>query len=286
MTAQSNKSFVLDNLSIASPCPKLWSEMELTDADAVRFCGDCKKNVYDVSQMTTAETELLVQRASAAEAAGQGRSLCMQLYRRADGTVITDDCPVGLRRLRDNWRKLRNAAAAAIALVLTQAGVSFADSKEPCKNTADKTAKSGSASGADSGKSTERGEATVQSRPVMPRTGGMVAPSFEWNMEAAKVPEIKVMLDKLMALQSKPQQSKAERIEQCKLQFDVAKLGEKKNMARFAQDHYLSAQNLAGMYDDQKPLLKKILLERLKNDEKLGGYARQDIEKKLKEIGE
>jgi len=114
----------------------------------------------------------------------------------------------------------------------------------------------------------------------------MVAPSFEWNMEAAKVPEIKVMLDKLMALQSKPQQSKAERIEQCKLQFDVAKLGEKKNMARFAQDHYLSAQNLAGMYDDQKPLLKKILLERLKNDEKLGGYARQDIEKKLKEIGE
>ncbi|MDQ5965105.1 MAG: hypothetical protein QG625_1260, partial [Cyanobacteriota bacterium erpe_2018_sw_39hr_WHONDRS-SW48-000098_B_bin.30] len=80
MTAQSNKSFVLDNLSIASPCPKLWSEMELTDADAVRFCGDCKKNVYDVSQMTTAETELLVQRASAAEAAGQGRSLCMQLY--------------------------------------------------------------------------------------------------------------------------------------------------------------------------------------------------------------
>ncbi|MBK9620576.1 MAG: hypothetical protein IPP57_17615 [Candidatus Obscuribacter sp.] len=292
MTAQSNKSFVLDNLSIASPCPKLWSEMELTDADAVRFCGDCKKNVYDVSQMTTAETELLVQRASAAEAAGQGRSLCMQLYRRADGTVITDDCPVGLRRLRDSWRKVRNAAAAAIALVLTQAGVSFADSKEPCKTTPGTTAKSGSTSGASSSSSSsssqgaERGEANVQNRPVIPRTGGMVAPSFEWNMEAAKVPEIKVILDKLMAMQSKPKQSKAERIEQAKLQFEVAKLGAKKNMARFAQDHYLSAQNLAEMYDDQKPLLKKILLERQKNDEKLGGYARQDIEKKLKEIGE
>lgn len=269
MTSQSKTNFVLDNLSIASPCPKLWTEMELTDSDAVRFCGDCKKNVYDVSKMSTSETELLVQKASAAANAGQGRSLCMQLYRRADGTIITDDCPVGLRRVRDAWRKVRNAAAAAIALVLTQAGLSFADDKTQCK----------SAPG-------ERGEANAQAKPVVPMTGGLIAPSFQWNMEAAKVPEIKAMLDKLMALQSKPQQSKAERLEQCKLQFDVAQLGEKKNMLRFAQDHYLSAQNLAEMYDDQKPLLKKILLERQKNDAKLGGYAAKDIEKKLREIGE
>lgn len=41
----------------------------------------------------------------------------MQLYRRFDGTIITDDCPVGLRRIRDTWRRVKSVAAGAAAFL-------------------------------------------------------------------------------------------------------------------------------------------------------------------------
>ena len=39
----SSEPSILDNLRVASPCPKLWSDMEMTPEQSVRFCGDCKK---------------------------------------------------------------------------------------------------------------------------------------------------------------------------------------------------------------------------------------------------
>ncbi len=77
---------MLDQIKIASPCSADWERME--GDERVRFCGECKKNVFDLSAMTRRDAEKLL-----VETNG---NLCTRLYRRADGTVLTADCPVGL----------------------------------------------------------------------------------------------------------------------------------------------------------------------------------------------
>ncbi len=81
---------VLETIKIASPCTASWDEMK--GDDRVRFCGGCEKNVYNLSAMAREEAESLLR-------AKEG-NLCARLYRRADGTVITADCPVGAKRVR------------------------------------------------------------------------------------------------------------------------------------------------------------------------------------------
>jgi hypothetical protein len=100
----------LDNLRVATPCPVGWDSMSGTDK--VRFCSHCRLNVYNISELTRAEAESLI-------ATTDGR-ICGRIYRRADGTVITRDCPVGLRALR---RRISRRAAAVFALIGTIAGV-------------------------------------------------------------------------------------------------------------------------------------------------------------------
>jgi len=76
--------------------------------ERVRHCTLCSLNVYNFAEMTRDEVrELLVQT--------EGR-VCARLYRRADGTVITRDCPTGLRALR---RRTSRVAAALIATALS-----------------------------------------------------------------------------------------------------------------------------------------------------------------------
>lgn len=75
----------LDTLKIASPCPADWDAM--TGDDRVRHCSECRLSVYNLSEMTREEAEALIEET-------EGR-LCVRLYQRADGTVITRDCPVG-----------------------------------------------------------------------------------------------------------------------------------------------------------------------------------------------
>lgn len=95
---------LLDDIRIASPCTANWNEM--TGTDSVRFCGECKLNVYNLSNMTSAEAADLVGRT-------EGR-LCVRLYRRKDGTTITKDCPVGLRAA---VRRATRAAGAVLTAV-------------------------------------------------------------------------------------------------------------------------------------------------------------------------
>ena len=97
---------MLDAVQIASPCDVSWASME-GDSD-VRYCSSCKKHVYNLSMMSRAEAEAVLGAAKATE-------VCVRLYRRADGTVITDDCPVGVRRRRF-WRRTSGLAAAGILL--------------------------------------------------------------------------------------------------------------------------------------------------------------------------
>jgi hypothetical protein len=95
---------LLDRVVIASPCSADWHSM--TGDDKRRFCAQCRLHVHDLSAMTGAEAERLLRRA------GEGR-VCVRLFRRADGTVLTKDCPVGFRA------RVRRAWARAAALWLT-----------------------------------------------------------------------------------------------------------------------------------------------------------------------
>ena len=98
----------LDNIRISSPCPANWDEM--FGNDRKRFCGDCKLNVYNLSDMTRHEAENLLLNS-------EGR-LCVRFYRRADGTVLTQDCPVG-------WRAVKRRVSKVVTAVFSMAAGLF-----------------------------------------------------------------------------------------------------------------------------------------------------------------
>lgn len=100
-------------LRVASPCTADWSAMQ--GDDRVRFCGQCEKNVYNISAMTHAEAEDLIR-----EKEGK---LCVRFYQRTDGTVLTADCPWGRRRRRR--RHIVMMAGAAAGLLVAAGFVSF-----------------------------------------------------------------------------------------------------------------------------------------------------------------
>jgi hypothetical protein len=79
----------------------------MTGDDRVRFCASCNLHVYNLAEMNRKDAAALV-------AGAKGR-LCVQLYRRADGTVITRDCPIGLRAIRRRAARLTTAAAVVLA---------------------------------------------------------------------------------------------------------------------------------------------------------------------------
>jgi hypothetical protein len=60
--------------------------------------------------------------------AKHGSSICVRLYQRADGTVLTADCPVGLRRTRVRRGVLAAAGAGALAAA---ASTTFATQGSP-----------------------------------------------------------------------------------------------------------------------------------------------------------
>lgn len=99
----------LNNLKIASPCSQDWNQMIGTERK--RYCGECKLNVYNLSGMARAEAENLI-------VDSEGR-LCVRFYKRADGTVLTKDCPVGWRALK---RRVSRISTAVASLVFGVAG--------------------------------------------------------------------------------------------------------------------------------------------------------------------
>jgi hypothetical protein len=78
--------------------------------ERVRFCDECKLNVYNLSALTRPQAEALV-------AKHEGR-LCVRYFQRSDGTIITQDCGGGLRRAMQRTRRLVTAAAGAIFCAL------------------------------------------------------------------------------------------------------------------------------------------------------------------------
>ena len=95
---------VLDNIRVASPCTADWNQM--TGDERTRHCGQCRKNVYNLSGMTRDEAEaLLLER---------NGDLCVRYYQRADGTILLADCTVG-RASRSRHRWIAAGAAAVVS---------------------------------------------------------------------------------------------------------------------------------------------------------------------------
>ena len=87
----------------------------MTGDDRVRHCQSCQLNIYNTADMTAQEVQHLIENR-------EGR-LCIRMYRRADGTVLTKDCPVGLRAVR---KRISLVATTALSAVLGLFSVSFA----------------------------------------------------------------------------------------------------------------------------------------------------------------
>ena len=81
----------VEELRVASPCPADWDAMR--GDERARDCPRCQLTVWDLGGMTWSEARALVARR-------EGR-LCVRLYRRADGTLLTRDCPDWVRSRPD-----------------------------------------------------------------------------------------------------------------------------------------------------------------------------------------
>ena len=116
----------LQDIRIASPCPADWGKM--VGDERVRHCAECNLNVYNLSAMTERQVRQLI-------AGNQGQRVCLRLYRRADGTILTQDCPWGLRALK---RRVTRMASAILFAVIS---VSAAAKTKPQQNSQPATEK-------------------------------------------------------------------------------------------------------------------------------------------------
>lgn len=94
------------NVRIAAPCPAEWERM--SGDERTRHCTLCDLNVYNFAAMTGDEVRELLERS-------EGR-VCARLYQRADGTLITKDCPSGHR---NRFSRSMSAMMAALLSITT-----------------------------------------------------------------------------------------------------------------------------------------------------------------------
>jgi hypothetical protein len=101
---------LLRQIKIAAPCSAKWEAMP--GGERVRSCSQCSHKVYNLSAMNSDEAAGLIREA-------EGR-VCVRLYRRADGSVMTRDCPTGLRAVR---QRVTRAVAVSFASVFSILGL-------------------------------------------------------------------------------------------------------------------------------------------------------------------
>jgi hypothetical protein len=88
-------------ITVQTPCHVDWNTM--SGGDAVRHCGSCRKNVYNLSAMTEADAETLMSSAG---------DHCIRFYYRADGTIVSSSSCADIRH------KAPSAVAAGLAAIL------------------------------------------------------------------------------------------------------------------------------------------------------------------------
>lgn len=82
----------LDHVKISSPCSANWDQMFSFEDKRVRFCSQCNLNVYNLSGMSRSEAEALITKT-------EGR-LCVRFYRKSDGSILTQNCPLGMKAIK------------------------------------------------------------------------------------------------------------------------------------------------------------------------------------------
>ena len=105
----------LEGVRVAAPCKADWEKM--VGDERVRYCNQCSLHVYNLSGMTKREAEGLV-------ANSEGR-LCVRYYRRADGSILTSNCPTGLRAIRQGVSRIAGAALSAVLGFFAGVGLNF-----------------------------------------------------------------------------------------------------------------------------------------------------------------
>ncbi len=103
-----NMKVDLDNIRVASPCNARWEDM--AGDERARFCGQCRKHVFNLSAMTRTQIETLIR-----EKEGK---LCGRFYQRPDGRMITADCPTGQRRRRNRLLRWGGVVFATVLVIL------------------------------------------------------------------------------------------------------------------------------------------------------------------------
>jgi hypothetical protein len=94
----------LSHVRVAAPCRADWEKMR--GNERVRFCGECSMNVYNLSNMTKKDAEALILNT-------EGR-LCVRYYHRSDGSILTQNCPVGLQALKRRVSGISKAVASSV----------------------------------------------------------------------------------------------------------------------------------------------------------------------------
>jgi hypothetical protein len=87
-------------LQVVAPCNESWDAMP--GGDDIRFCGRCRQNVYNLSEMNEAQVRDLVQ-----------GPVCVRFFARGDGTVVTRQCAPMLEAAR---RRMLALAAGLLPL--------------------------------------------------------------------------------------------------------------------------------------------------------------------------
>ena len=103
----------LDDVKVAAPCPADWDAM--SGNDRMRFCSQCNLNVYNFSGMSRKEAARFINRTE--------DRVCVRYYRRADGSILTDNCPVGLRALKRRAIRIANAVLSSVICFLAGMGL-------------------------------------------------------------------------------------------------------------------------------------------------------------------
>ncbi len=80
----------IDRIEISIPCDVAWDGM--VGDERVRHCGECRQNVYNIAAMTRPDALRLLETT--------GGQVCVRIFRRPDGTVVTADCRERLRAAR------------------------------------------------------------------------------------------------------------------------------------------------------------------------------------------
>jgi len=242
---------ILDRISIAAPCNADWDNMVGDERE--RFCNQCTFNVYNISSMSKAEAEEFLSLRT------QGR-VCVQFYKRKDGTIITDNCPKGLRVIRDQTRKMIQAASAFLTLLATSNLFAWAQQQsEPVRPMPTR------------GKVLIRPEAKPEAKPeskpdskpdtdpskIMPLRGEVYVPTKK--DDAACFAESEKQLKEKLA---KLEKSSKDKLAIVRAHLDLASFYRSKNHLEKADGEYAIAIKMLSKMSAEKELYKNSVLNR------------------------